>query len=90
MQEKDPILEIERMIKSIHDEFGYRTKPVLKRYPLLFAFLVTFGLASILHGFELVADDIAFFRENPYYLLIIGVVTLFFTGTLYKKLNKAE
>ncbi len=90
MYEKDPVLEMERMIKSIHDKFGDKTKPVLNRYPLLFAFLVTFGLASVLHGFELVTDEISFFKENPYYLLIIGVIVLLLTGTLYKKLDKAD
>ncbi len=88
--EKDPILEIERLVKKIHDEAGRYTKPVLNRYPLLFAFLLTFSLAAILHGFELLTDEMPLFREKPWLLMVIGVVMLFFTGTLYKLLENAK
>jgi drug/metabolite transporter (DMT)-like permease len=85
--EKDPILEIERLIKNLHDEAGKYTKPVLNRYPLLFAFLLTFSLAAVLHGFDLVTDKIPLFEEKPWILMVIGVVSLLFTGTLYKLLE---
>ncbi|TSC70902.1 MAG: Uncharacterized protein CEO12_27 [Parcubacteria group bacterium Gr01-1014_46] len=88
--ERDPIQEIERMIRGIHDQMASKAKPVLTRYPLIFAFLVTFGLASILHGFELFTDKMPVFRQNPHYLVIIGIVVLLITGTLYKKLDKGE
>lgn len=87
---EDPLKEIERMIKELHDGAGSYTKPVLKKYPLIFAFLVTFSLAAILHGFELVTDEIAVFHNHPYLLILIGAVALFLTGTLYKKLDRAE
>lgn len=85
--EKDPILEIERLIKSFHDEAGKYTKPVLNRYPLLFAFLLTFSLAAVLHGFELLTDEMPVFHEKPWLLMAIGISALFFTGTLYKLLE---
>lgn len=88
MYQKDPIQEIERIIKEFHDGAGKYTKPVLRRYPLIFAFLLTFSVASILHGFELFTDKMPVFRENPWLLIIIGVVALFLTGTLYKLLEK--
>ena len=85
--EKDPIQEIEKKIRNIHDEAGRYTKPVLQRYPLLFAFLLTFSLAAILHGFELFTDEIPAFHEHPLSLIGIGVVALLLTGTLYKILE---
>ena len=88
MYEKDPIQELERRIKEMHDSAGKYTKPVLRRYPLLFAFLLTFSVAAILHGFELVADEIPLFYEYPSSLIIIGVLMLFLTGTLYKLLER--
>lgn len=85
--EKDPILEIERLVRSIHDEAGKYTKPVLNRYPLLFAFLLTFSLAAVLHGFELATDEMPIFREHPFLLILIGSASLLVTGTLYKLLE---
>lgn len=88
MYEKDPVREIERIIKELHDKAGNYTKPVLSRYPLLFAFLLTFSVAAIMHGFELLTDKMPIFYEYPMLLIAIGVVALFLTGTLYKLLEK--
>ncbi len=88
MYEKDPIQEIEKTIKGIHDSAGKYTKPVLQRYPLLFAFLLTFSVAAILHGFELLTERISSFEQYPSLLIFIGVLALFLTGTLYKLLEK--
>lgn len=85
--ERDPILEIEKMIRGLHDEASKYTKPVLQRYPLLFAFLLTFSLAAILHGFELITDEMPMFREHPWSLVVIGAAALLLTGTLYKLLE---
>ena len=84
----DPIQHLEKKVKELHDKAGNLTQPVLRRYPLLFAFLLTFSVAAILHGFELWSDGIALFREHPLYLLGLGVVLLALTGTLYKALAK--
>ncbi len=88
MNESDPLQEIERIVRQAHDSAGHYTKPTLRRYPLLFAFLLTFSVAAIIHGFELVTDEIEIFRTYPLLLICIGVLALFLTGTLYKKLEK--
>jgi hypothetical protein len=85
--EKDPIKKLEEIAKDIHDLAGKRTQPVLSRYPLLFAFLLTFSVAAILHGFELWADGVALFKDHPSVLILLGVATLGLTGTLYKSLK---
>ena len=87
MFKKDPIQDFERTTKNIHDNIGKYTKPVLRRYPLTFSFLIVFSIAAILHGFEIFTDQISFFKEHPTILIFIGVLTLFFTGTLYKSLR---
>jgi uncharacterized integral membrane protein len=65
-------------------------KPVrenaLKRFPVLFTLLTTFGVVSTLYGFERIINDIPLLHNNPFSLLIIGVGILALTGTLYKKL----
>ncbi len=62
---------------------------VLKRYPVLFSLLVTFGVAMTFLGFEKLITQIAFLDNHPLVLLIGGITILALTGTLYKKLNKA-
>lgn len=84
----DPIQKAEQFIRDGHREVEKYTKPVLKRYPLLFSFLLVFSVTAILHGFEMWADQIGLFEEHPFYLMLIGIVALFFTGTLYKSLEK--
>ncbi len=90
MEEKDLLEKIERMVQEIHDKAGNYTQPVLRRYPLLFTFLVTFGVAAVLYGFELWANKIALFNDHPLVLMLIGVLVLIFTGTLYKTLRKVD
>ena len=87
MKSIDPILETEKIMKEVHDNAGRYTQPVLRRYPLLFSFLIVFSVAAILHGFEIVTDQIDIFQKHPSYLIIIGSLTLFFTGMLYKTLQ---
>jgi hypothetical protein len=57
------------------------------RFPLVTALFVTFGLVAVLYGFEKLIDRISFFVNYPYVLLVIGLVILWLTGTVYKKLN---
>ena len=86
----DPLHSIETKFKEIHDQSGKYTKPVLKKYPLLFTFLVAFSLAAIIHGFEILTDEIEIFHTHPTLLMIIGIIALTFTGTLYQVLQKGE
>ncbi len=85
---QDPLEEAEKMARGFHDEVGKYTKPTLKRYPLLFSFLIVFSAAAIIHGFEIWSDHIALFDRHPTLLMSIGVVLLFLTGTLYKVLER--
>jgi len=57
------------------------------RFPLVFVLLSSFGLVATFYGFEKVIDGIPFFTNNPYMILITGILVLLFTGALYKKLS---
>lgn len=90
MYQDDPIEEAERTVREVHDSVGRYTKPVLKRYPLLFSFLIVFSIAAIVHGFELLTDEFIFFKQHPSALIMIGTILLFSTGMLYKSLDKMQ
>ncbi len=57
------------------------------RFPLITALLVTFGFVSVLYGFEKMIDRVQFFVNYPHVLLVIGLVILALSGTVYKKLT---
>jgi len=90
MRERGPIEEVEKIVKDLNTVAGKHARPVLRRYPLIFALLVTFGVAAILDGLKFFFDDIKFFKEHPFVLILIGVAILILTGTLYKKLDKGK
>ena len=90
MQTIDPIQNVEKIVKEVHNQAGKYTKPVLERDPLFFSFLLVFSVAAILHGFEMWSEQIGLFENHPSYLMLIGIVTLFLTGTLYKSLEKMK
>lgn len=85
---EDPIQKAENLVREVHNGAGKYTKPVLKRYPLLFSFLLVFSAAAILDGFRMLSEQIEIFEKHPSLLIIIGVVTLVLTGTLYKSLDR--
>lgn len=87
MLNKDPLHEVEKVFKEAHDTAGKYTQPILKKYPLSFAFAVTFSLAAILKGFDILTMKVQVFVDHPYLLILIGSITLFITGTLYKVLS---
>lgn len=63
-----------------------RRDRLAERYPFAFAAAAAFGIVSTYYGFEKLIDKIDLFTNEPWILLITGLVVLFITGTLYKKL----
>ena len=86
----DPIEQFDKTMREAQEEVGRYTQPVLRRYPLLFALLLAFGAAAIFIGFHLWAETVPLFHEKPLLLVLLGVIVLFLTGTLYKTLNKGH
>lgn len=73
--------------KAVVQKIAEKKQGVLDRFPLLFTLLGTFGLVATFYGFEALIDKIDLLSNNPFILLGVGVLTLIFTGTLYKKLG---
>jgi len=87
---KDPIQQAEKVVREVHDSAGKITQPVLKRYPLLFTFLILFGVSATMNGFKILVEDIPIFNEHPAYMMFTGIIVLLFTGKLYKSLDKTK
>lgn len=84
----DPIKQAEEITKEINDFVRKRGRSVFGRYPLLFSLLGTFGVVLIIHGFDGIIEKMPFLSERPALLLVIGIVILVLTGTLYKRIEK--
>ncbi len=84
--------EVASTVRSVERGVYESTRPVrrkvLSRFPILFALLTTFGVASIFFAFERIITEINFLYERPWLILFVGVFILVFTGSLYKNLNK--
>lgn len=78
------IVEVE---EHVFRELIRERNTVLKKFPLPFALLGSFGLVATFYGFEHLIDQSEFLVENPLVLLFIGIICLFLTGSLYKKLG---
>lgn len=79
-----PIVEKE---KQVVKQIVQTKQSAGQRFPLLFALLGTFGVVATYYGFEHLIDQSKLLSENPIILLLVGICTLAFTGTLYKKLG---
>lgn len=62
-------------------------KRALARFPLVFILLGTFGVISIYYGLQKIFEKTPLVANNPIVAIIVGVIILLFTGTLYKKLG---
>jgi hypothetical protein len=62
-------------------------KTVLKRYPVLFALLISVGATAVFLGIEQLLLQFDILRTQPWLILSLGIVILALTGRLYKKLN---
>ena len=79
--------KLEEMGGSVSGRLRNFRKSAFTRFPMLFVLLTSFGLVATFYGFEKVIDQIPYFIENPYMILLTGIITLLFTGSLYKKLS---
>jgi hypothetical protein len=84
------ILNLNEQVKKadhgVIDKLSKSKKNAFTRYPLLFALLAAFGLVITNDGIQGLISKVDWLNNNPYITLIIGLVILLFTGTLYKKL----
>lgn len=79
-----PFTEID---DKIIEKARQRRESIAERYPLTFALVGTFGFVSTLYGFEKLIDSIEVFANNPWILLVVGLLTLSATGLALRKLS---
>lgn len=60
---------------------------IFKRYPILFALLVSFGATATFLGLEKMIMRYEFLNNSPELILLLGITILILTGKLYKKLG---
>jgi protein-S-isoprenylcysteine O-methyltransferase Ste14 len=60
---------------------------VFSRFPILFTLATTFGVAATFFGFERMLQEISFLNNRPWLILLLGILVLSVTGTLYKVLS---
>jgi hypothetical protein len=70
----------EEHVRKIRDTYA-------QKYPVFFALGTTFGFVATLYGFEKLIDRIDLFVDNPWILLLTGLVALTVTGTFFNKLR---
>ncbi|MDO8590243.1 MAG: hypothetical protein Q7R69_03145 [bacterium] len=84
----DLLKDLEKLTEEVNNMAGKKGQSVFKRYPLTFALLALFGAVAVSEGVKGIIRSVLIFENNPWYLFLIGLVILIFTGTLYKKLDK--
>lgn len=84
----NPIHEAEKFVKDLHDGAEKITRPVKRKYPLVFGFLIAFSASAIISGLNLIIKDIVVLNEHPILLVLMGSLVLLLTGKLYVVLEK--
>jgi hypothetical protein len=94
-KQDNPVYETIEFVDGARKEVVTKTEKIIepyrksagKRFPVLFALLATSGVSATLFGIERLIIDITWLNDRPIVVLIIGVLILALTGTLYKKLG---
>jgi len=73
-------------IKLVEKKFVEKQQNAFKRFPLLFTMLAAFGVVITYNGIHDLVQKVDWLNRNPVVTLIVGILILLFTGTLYKKL----
>ncbi len=87
----DPLDTTELMARYAEQTVDIYAQPVrktiIKRFPVMFSLLVTFGVVTTFLGLEQIILQYDVLQNSPRLIFGIGVSVLVFTGTLYKKLG---
>lgn len=90
MKEIDLLEKVEEVVKETSERAEKKNREVFKKYPIIFSALSLMGFLSVLYGFERILDQFSFSTENPWAVLVFGLIVLLITGTLYKWLQNKE
>jgi hypothetical protein len=84
----DVLKHIEDLSNQVNKIMAPRAKNVFRRYPITFGLLILLGVMALHEGLKGVMKNYGLLDGNPWYLILIGLVILLITGTVYKKLEK--
>lgn len=84
----DLLEEVEKIAKNVNILADEKKKGVFKKYPITFSLLSLSGFALIMYGLEGTFNKIPILQNRPTTVLIMGVLILITTGTVFKRLNK--
>lgn len=84
----DLLKKAEEVTAELNKLFHKKSRPFLYRYPVLFALFVIFGATLVSQGIKELIFEVPFFNGHPFVMLIVGILVLIITGTLFKKLDK--
>ena len=89
-EEPDILEKVEDVAEKADKTIQKEWRPIFKKYPLTFTMMSVIGFVATVYGLEGVIDNIEFFHNNPFVVLIIGLLLLLLTGTLFKRLRNKE
>jgi hypothetical protein len=84
----DILKHIEDLSNKVNKMMAPHAKTVFHRYPITFGLLILLGVTALQLGLKEVISDLGLLDINPIYLILIGIIILIITGTIYKKLEK--
>jgi hypothetical protein len=83
--------EVDKVVGNAEASLNNRINPVReqlsKRFPGLYLMTATVGAIATFTGIEQILLQNNILQEYPWLILLMGVTTLFLTGTLYKRLG---
>ncbi len=87
LKPENQIKQLEALATKLETQASTYRRSTLERFPLLIIGLSTFGLVSVLYGFEKLIDSIPWLADRPLVILTVGLCALAVSGTLFKKLS---
>ncbi|MBX4189609.1 hypothetical protein KW785_03410 [Candidatus Parcubacteria bacterium] len=88
--ELDLLHHVEGLTQELDKSMEKSSRSALKRYPLTFALLTLFGVLAVSDGLKGILKDLGIFEGHPVVLVLVGLLILTITGTLYKKLGEKK
>jgi hypothetical protein len=77
----------EQLEAHIEEKINPVRQRLVHRFPVLFLLAVTFGVTAVFTGFEQILLKNNLLQTHPWLILVTGLIVLFLTGKLYKKLG---
>jgi hypothetical protein len=84
----DLLLHIEKLTEELNKRMNGHSRTAIKRYPLTFGILALFGIVAVSEGAKGLIEKVDVFRNDPFYLLLLGLLLLTALGSVYRKLDK--